>query len=420
MEVTIHNNITSGKSLFVYIAGFTDPSGSQSMLQTDGSWALLSAGASITPIKIPFNVEFVVAPNSATTLTLPSYVNSSRLYAVEGASLPWAMVLGADGLTTVVQPVPTTPGTVAHDNRWGFVEFTSSADEFFVNLSFVDFVSLPMGIAATDSAGAAHSVPGLMQQLPGSAPAPNTTTTTSVTAANVTQQLCLDLDAQAQLDGLAWGALCVYSNTTTTDPATPQQLLRILSPQAATQQNKPFAPPDYYDAYIGAVWAHYTTNALHIDTQQPGLTTTTTPTTNGSSSIVTCQVDAATDALVCDGTPVRMARPATADVWGCSGGAFALAADDAVFKAVVPRVCAALTRSTLLLLGGGGGDTQPGPAVASFYNASVTNHYARVVHGREVVGGYAFAYDDVACAGADQDGAIQVASLETLEVYIGG
>lgn len=383
--------------MYVYVAGFAGPSGSQSMLQTDGTWALLNAGSSTTPVKIMSKIAISVAPNNSTTVTLPSYVSSARLYIVEGAPMEWEMVSAGSGRTTVVQPLPTTPGTVAHDNRWGFIEFTSNADEFFVNLSNVDFVSLPIGIAGTDTAGAVHTVPGLMQTIPGST-APYSK---QVTAANVTQQMCLDLAVQAQLDGNAWGDLCVYSRGNLT--STKNYPLRILAP--SSQVNIP--APNYYDSYIAEVWDFHSKVPLSINTQT-------------NAAVVKCMVTAS-GTLGCQNSTVAMPRPTSADVWGCSSGAFAITgASDAVHKAVVPRVCAAFTRSTLLA---NGGNMQPGPAVTEFYNRNITNHYARILHEREVIGGYAFSYDDVGVDGVDagnQMGAIQVGSMQTLDVYVGG
>lgn len=409
MEISIHNNITSGKALFVYVVGIVDSSGSQSMLQTDGSWAELDAGGAIAPIQVTLDVDLVVEAGSTTTFTLPgNYVNSTRLYAFEGVQMSWEMVSAASGITTVVQPVVNIPDTVPYDNRWGFIELTSNEDEFFVNLSFVDFVSLPMGIAVTNSSGGYQAVPSLMQNLPGS---PLQNSGGKPSAANVAEQLCTDLTAQGLKDGNAWGNLCVSSNAS---------ILRVLSPQEATQQQIPFVNGSYYAPYIAEVWLHYTQHPLYIGTQQGSLaiTTNTTNDNNNNGPIVSCQVDTTLDALICTNTTVAMPRPTTADVWGCNSGAFAInATADDTFKAIAPRVCAAFTRSTLLVEGG---DIQPGPPASTFYKADITNHYARIVHDHEVGGGYAFAYDDVAVEGEEQDGAIQVSSAKRLDVYIGG
>jgi hypothetical protein len=93
--------------------------------------------------------------------------------------------------------------------------------------------------------------------------------------------------------------------------------------------------------------------------------------------------------------------------------------------AVLPRVCAALNRSTLLLQGSSG-NTQPGtPAQEQlYYGAGPTNWYAKVAH--EVQGdgkGYAFAYDDVTpTGGVDVSGTVTagVGAVGVWSVVVGG
>lgn len=468
VEITIHNTLNTNKVLYVYITGLPNNNidGSQAILKADGSaaWDVLDAQGSEIPVNITTDVAFRVAAayNSTTTLTLPSYVAAARLYIVEGAEMPWQMVATNDGATTsIVQPVATTPGTTAYDNRWGFVEFTSTDGEFFVNLSFVDFVSLGLGISVIDDGTRVeYVVPGLsptlkaLEAAEGTAhasseslspkyhngtPIAHTTTTTTThlssssssssrpalvrrpesaapalvtntTTADILEAICASLQAQSQKDGNAWDKLCIYANTTTTSPET---VLRILSPQDGLQQDIPFASPSYYETYISRVWSHYTNNnTLYIDTQNPDLGTL-------NSTLVPCTVDPSTQHLLCAGATTPMPRPVTSDIWGCNTGAFAIndtAQDDDVFKAVVPRVCAAFVRSTLLL---GGGNVQPGPANSTFYQNEVTNHYARILHEHEGVGGYAFPYDDVGVYGENEEGAIQVASAKRLDIYVG-
>lgn len=477
IEITIHNNLHTGKPLYVYVtgrpylasaAGF---SANEALLQADGTWDILDAGGSQVPVSVTADVVFRIDPaagggnsssssSSSSTFTLPSYVASARVYVFEGAPMQWQMVStssagnssSAGATTSIVQPVVTTPGTPAYDNRWGFVEFTSNADQFFVDVSYVDFVSLGMGIAVVEDGGTGGSsragtesvVPGLSATLLGlldqddhhtsTYGGVNLTTSSSpysysskrhATAlkrrqqdtSNILDSICADLRAQAQKDGHAWDKLCIYSNTTS------NTLLRVLSPEDGLQQNIPFASASYYDRYVAAVWARYAAHPLYIDTQ------------GACAGLISCAVDAATDELVCAGAAAGMPRPTTADIWGCNSGAFALDSNsDPVLKAVVPRVCAAFTRSTLLLDQQQGNNTttnttttinqnntQPGPANTTFYQAPTTNHYARVLHAHEGRrgGGYAFAYDDVGVVGENQEGAIQVKSAQTLGIYVG-
>ena len=57
-------------------------------------------------------------------------------------------------------------------------------------------------------------------------------------------------------------------------------------------------------------------------------------------------------------------------------------------RAVVPRLCAAFTRSTIMMEGG---DIQPSLDASNYYQNSPTNWYSKLVHEYEIDGkGYAF------------------------------
>lgn len=78
--------------------------------------------------------------------------------------------------------------------------------------------------------------------------------------------------------------------------------------------------------------------------------------------------------------------------------------DNAIHGAVVPRLCAAFERGTLLLPGG---NVQPSLGNSSYYQESPCNHYSRLVHKYENDGlGYAFSYDDVNPTGENEAGVV--------------
>lgn len=85
----------------------------------------------------------------------------------------------------------------------------------------------------------------------------------------------------------------------------------------------------------------------------------------------------------------------------------------------MPRLCAAIVRTTLLVAGG---EFQPGPSAEEYYTVNPTSHYSRVIHENEVDGkGYAFPYDDVNPSGSeDAAGLVSSGNPETLVFYIGG
>lgn len=83
-------------------------------------------------------------------------------------------------------------------------------------------------------------------------------------------------------------------------------------------------------------------------------------------------------------------------------------------KAIVPRLAAALNRTTLL-------DNPNQPTAedpARFYGGDVTNHYARIVHSKLPDNrGYAFPYDDVS-PGPDFSGAVFAGDPQVLTITI--
>jgi hypothetical protein len=104
---------------------------------------------------------------------------------------------------------------------------------------------------------------------------------------------------------------------------------------------------------------------------------------------------------------------------GCQGVFGRQGDDNAVDLAVVPRVCAAFGRTTLML---NGGEIQPNLPASSYYTASPTNWYSAAVHANEIDGhGYAFAYDDVNPTGApDASGTVASGNPLVWTLYVGG
>lgn len=67
-------------------------------------------------------------------------------------------------------------------------------------------------------------------------------------------------------------------------------------------------------------------------------------------------------------------------------------------------------------------DVTPNVDASAYYQDSVTNHYARIVHGANTDGrGYAFSFDDfMPTGGEDQSGAVQDGAPQLLTVTVGG
>ncbi len=240
----------------------------------------------------------------------------------------------------------------------------------FANISFVDFVCIPVALTLTGSAGT-QAVPGL----PGGG----------------LDTVCAGLAAQAAADGNGWNDLIISRN---------ENHLRALSPVNAMVLNSGLLA-GYYDSYVSQVWQKYATTPLTVDTQ-------------ASFGTVTGEVSGG---LLTFGGVGSFAQPSAADIFSCNSGPFSPAGMSAEMLAILPRLAAAFNRSTLLI-----DASQPdGEDPADYYTNAITNHYARIVHATTAGGrGYAFPYDDVAPAGgADQSGSVSDPAPSLLTVTLG-
>lgn len=178
------------------------------------------------------------------------------------------------------------------------------------------------------------------------------------------QNICTLLAKRQAGGNQPWGNLCQSIDGVP---------LRVVAPyDYQASGNGAFS--DYFPDYVSSVWDHYTTNDLTIDTQS-------------AAGNVACKVSDGT--LQCTGDNRAYDMPTSADIFGCNSGPFAiLATDNDVHRAVVPRLCAAFHRGTLL---SSGGNIQPGPAASTYYTTTPANYYSAYVHQQEPDGlGYAF------------------------------
>ncbi|TVT14990.1 beta-1,3-glucanase family protein, partial [Amycolatopsis acidiphila] len=305
----------------------------------------------------PLPVDCAIPVGSGRQVSVPR-MYAARIYLVTDAKLDFFLNPGP----ALVHPSFLNSSDPNFGRNWSFAEFTFNDAQLFANISYVDFVGLPLGIALSTTSSGSQSVPGLPS---GSASA-----------------LAGELSAQ----GSNWSQLVQTSGG---------RPLRVLSAQHKADQ---FA--GYLDGYIDQVWQKYATQPLTVDTQAVGAFTGRV----------------AGDVLTFDNGE-SFTRPTTADVWSCDSGPFAIAqgASDAR-KAIIPRLAAALNRTTLLA-----NANQPtGEDPAQFYRNAATNHYARIVHSKLPDNrGYAFPYDDVT-PGPDFSGSVFAGDPAVLTVTVRG
>ncbi|MTD59446.1 glycoside hydrolase family 64 protein [Amycolatopsis pithecellobii] len=350
--LSLVNNSGSG-TVYAYVTG-TTPDNRLVLLAADGSpYYPSSPSGTLTPLP----VDCAIPVGSGRQVSVPRMAGA-RIYLVTDSKLDFFLNPGP----ALVHPSFLNTSDPNFGRQWSFAEFTFNDTQLFANISYVDFVALPLGIALSTTSSGSKSVPGLPS---GSAAA-----------------VASELSAQ----GSNWGQLAQTSNG---------RVLRVLSAHHKADQ---FA--GYLDGYLDQVWQKYSGQQLRIDSQNPGLGVFTGTVSGGS--------------LTFDNGE-SFTKPTTADVWSCDSGPFAITAGASLArKAIIPRLAAALNRTTLLA-----NANQPdGEDPAQFYRNAQTNHYARIVHSRLPDNrGYAFPYDDVT-PGPDFSGSVFAGDPEVLTVTV--
>lgn len=362
-------NQSGSDTAYAYITGLAiDNNNALFLLQSDGKTAYYPTSPSATQSALAQDCAIPLGPSGSTkTITIP-HIAGGRLWFVRDSKLTFYLNPGP----ALVEPSSSNPSDPNYNLVWDFCEFTWNSAQLYVNITFVDFVSLPIALALTTTSGETKSVKGL--------------------PANGLDTICTALKAQNAKDNAGWDKLIITNNGTN---------LRAVSPNnGITLTNGLFN--NYYAPYVNQVWSKYTDTTLTVNTQ-------------AAAGDVTAKVS--NGKLTFSTGNITYDQPSTADIFSNSSGAFAVSGDSTK-DAITARLAAAFNRSTLLI------DTnQPnGEQIASYYQNAVTNHYARICHETTLDGrGYAFPYDDVAPSdGADQSGSVFDSSPKLLTVTLGG
>ncbi|KAK3630025.1 hypothetical protein LTR56_017669 [Elasticomyces elasticus] len=377
LPLSLVNNL--GGAVNAYVTGLNS-GGQLVMLQPDGQWYYPTCDPAMSAPQ-PINANVAIALNgvkgSTTQIALPSYISAARVWFAAGNLEFFTVYSSATQGPSLVEPSAVNPSDPSAAISWGFVELTNTeVGGLFANISYVDFVGLVLGMSLLAGDGSTQSARGLQS--------------------NAVADICSLLEAQSAKDGQPWGDLCLVDSS--------GKPLRVIAPSDYVASH-PEAFRYYFTEYIDEVWTHYTTNTLTVDTQ-------------AAAGKVACSVQ--DDLLTCAGDNRGYARPTPGDIFGCNSGPFAIAADDNdVHRAVVPRLCAAFDRTTLMMEGG---NVQPGLASTSYYQSAPTNWFSAYVHQNEVDGkGYAFSYDDVnPNDDVNQSGVVADAHPKVLTLVVGG
>ncbi|OJD35725.1 glucanase b [Diplodia corticola] len=366
LSIDLVNN-TDSSTVYAYITGQAiDNDNALFILKADGATAYYPTSPSKEGADLSDDASIPLgAPGSTKTVTIPHLAGARIWFCID------------DKLTFLLNPGPAlvTPSVTNNSDpninkKWDFCEFTWNSAQLYANITYVDFVSVSVGLKLTNTAGATQSVTGM--------------------AEDGLDTVCSALTTQTSSDGAPWSSLIVKDSSGAN--------LRALSPNNGAVTGNDFGT--YFQDYVDRVWTKYASESLSVNTQ-------------ASYGTVTGKI---TDNQFVFDTET-FSQPSSADIFSCSTGPFANASGSQLRNAIIPRLAAAFNRSTLLV-----DTTTPATSVDEYYTDSITNHYSRIVHEANTdKRGYSFPYDDVAPDnGVDQSGSVFDGAPQVLTVYIGG
>jgi hypothetical protein len=369
-------NQTNSPNVFAYITGLAiNKNNAPFFLQADGHTPYFPANPPQIGTHLAQNVGLEIGgPGASRTVTIPQLAGG-RIWFSVGSPLTFLLNPGP----AIVEPSVTNPADPNYNISWSFCEFTYNSSQLFANISYVDFVGLPISLTLESTQGPVQHISGM--------------------SSNGLESVAAGLRAQSAKDGAGWSSLIVPSKTNSSVP------LRILSPNNGIVLNGALFQ-NYWSHYVDAVFEKYCREGLSVNTQaQWGLVTASVQSPPFSIPA----------ALGFTGG-IRFSKPSAKDIFSCSTGPFAFTSSEQ--GALTARISAAFNRSTLLL-SGVQPDAQP---VSSYYQDPTTNHYARLVHAANIDHrGYAFPYDDVGpSGGSDQSGSVSSGNPRSLTVAFGG
>lgn len=372
VNFALRNN-TSSSNAYAYVTGLDiNRNNIPFLLQSDRVTPYYPASPSSTLQPLQANCAISLgAPGTTTTVTVPQAAGG-RVWFCQNGTLTFRLNPGP----AIVEPSVMNTSDPNYNLPWGFCEFTFNSFQLFVNISYVDFVALPIALQLENTSGTVTSVQGIPK--------------------NGLDLVCSQLQAQDAKDNAGWSQLII--------PSPSGGNLRALSPNSGINMNSSLFQ-GYYQSYVDQVWAKYASTGLTVDTQ-------------AAYGVVTGKVSTSTGKLTFDNVG-GFSQPSAADIFSCSSGAFGYYDTNTDEMAnITARLAAAFNRSTLLI-----NTSQPdNENVSNYYQDAITNHYSRICHLVNLdKRGYAFPYDDVGpSSGVDQSGSVYDSNPKLLTITVGG
>lgn len=360
LQVNLVNRTTSS-TVYCYVTGQAINNGfALFLLQADGVTPYYPTSPNSTGTPLSANVAIALgAPGNTRTITIPQLAGARIWFSID---TPLVFLLNPG--PALVEPSVVNQTDPNIDTFFGFAEFTFNQAQLYANVSYVDFVGVPIELSLQDGSGQTNTVTGIR--------------------ASGLNDIANALMQQTNVDGQPWRGLIVDRGG---------RIIRILSPNSYITIF-PSAFQGYFEPYVNQVWSRFAnTNLVVSSTGASGNTSSGQLNLNGE----------------------LFNRPSTNDIFSANSGPFATGPDP-LRNSIVPVLAAAFNRTTLLEI-----TTIPAP-LGTFYQNSITNWYARIVHQNTVDGrGYAFPYDDVNPSDAgDQSGFVNSGNPALLTVTVGG
>lgn len=363
-------NRTNSSNVFAYITGLALNDGNKPIfIQADGRTVYSPPSPAQPLANVAADVAIPLgAPGNTVTATIPK-IAGGRIWFVVDARLTFFVNPGPN----IVNPSVTNPSDPNYNLNWTFAEFTYNDQQLFANISYVDFVSIPVALSLSTSNSGTLTVPGM--------------------GPDGFQRIVDEMRAQTARDGKPWDQLIYSPNG---------RPLRVLNPTQLLASNNN-AWGSYWDGYVSAVWDKYRNEDITINTQAAA--------GNLTGRVVGDQLQL--------GAAGSFSRPTSADIFTCSTGPFQTG-QNLARDGVIPRLAAAFNRSQLLNTPGNQFPNGGNPS--TYYRDVTTNHYSRAVHAVQRDGrGYAFPYDDVVPdGGQDVAGTLHAGDPVLFTLAVGG
>ncbi|KAF2434816.1 putative glucan endo-1,3-beta-glucosidase precursor [Tothia fuscella] len=359
-------NRSNSSNVWAYITGLaSNQNNALFLLSADGTTPYYPTQPPATGTALRADCAIKLGgPGASRTVTIPQIAGGRIWFSIDG-TLTFLLNPGP----ALVEPSVTNQADPNININWGFAEFTYNSTQIYANISYVDFVSIPISLTLTDGNNNKKTVTGM--------------------PANGFDKVCSEMLAQTQRDKVPGWANCIVKSN--------GRNLRVLSPN----NHILLSPNDfqgYWEPYVEQVWQKYSQANTNLTVRAENV--------NAIGRIQDGQFNLSNELF---------ARPSTIDVFSANTGPFTTGSSGRRNQ-LIPQLAAAFNRSTLL------SDAQTPATKEQFYKDPITNHYSRIVHAANVDGiGYGFPYDDVEPpGGGDQSGYVSGVNPKVLTVTVGG